>query len=66
MIRLIAKWLSAGVMLEGKWRDDLLGTPQGAAMTPEHKRQPLPSGASVFDLDGTGPPSSEFGFGMER
>ena len=30
VIRLIMKWLNAGVMEGGEWRDDLWGTPQGA------------------------------------
>jgi len=34
VIRLIAKWLNAGVMEGGKWQDDLRGTPQGAIVSP--------------------------------
>ena len=34
VIRLIIKWLNAGVMEGGKWRDDLRGTPQGAIVSP--------------------------------
>ena len=34
VIRLIIKWLNAGVMEEGEWRDDLRGTPQGAIVSP--------------------------------
>ena len=34
VIRLIAKWLNAGVMEDGEWRDDLKGTPQGAVISP--------------------------------
>ena len=32
VIRLIIKWLNAGVMDDGEWRDDLRGTPQGAVI----------------------------------
>ena len=34
IIRLIIKWLNAGVMESGKWSDDLRGTPQGAVISP--------------------------------
>ena len=34
IIRLIIKWLNAGVMEGGEWRDDLRGTPQGAIVSP--------------------------------
>ncbi len=34
VIRLIVKWLNAGVMEAGEWRDDLRGTPQGSITTP--------------------------------
>ena len=34
VIRLIIKWLRAGVMEAGEWRDDLRGTPQGSVATP--------------------------------
>ena len=34
VIRLIIKWLNAGVMEDGKWRDDLRGTPQGSVISP--------------------------------
>ncbi len=34
VIRLIVKWLNAGVMEEGEWKDDLRGTPQGSVVTP--------------------------------
>ena len=34
VIRLITKWLNAGVMEGGKWRDDLRGTPQGSVVSP--------------------------------
>ena len=30
VIRLIVKWLNAGVMDAGEWRDDLRGMPQGS------------------------------------
>ena len=34
IIRLIIKWLNAGVMEDGEWRDDLRGTPQGSVISP--------------------------------
>ena len=34
VIRLITKWLNAGVMTDGKWSDTLTGTPQGAIVSP--------------------------------
>ena len=34
VLRLIRKWLSAGVIENGKWSDGLEGTPQGAAVSP--------------------------------
>ncbi len=34
VIRLIVKWLNAGVMEDGEWRDDLRGTPQGSVISP--------------------------------
>ena len=34
VIRLIIKWLNAGVMESGKWQDNLRGTPQGAIVSP--------------------------------
>ena len=34
VIRLIIKWLNAGVMEDGQWRDDLRGTPQGSVISP--------------------------------
>ena len=34
VIRLIVKWLNAGVMDAGEWRDDLRGTPQGSVISP--------------------------------
>ena len=35
VLRLIAKWLNAGVMENDEWKDDLQGTPQGAVVWPE-------------------------------
>src|SRR6202158_3827719 len=32
MLRLIQKWLEAGVMEEGEWKDTEMGTPQGAVV----------------------------------
>ena len=34
VIRLITKWLNAGVMEDGEWKDDMRGTPQGAVVSP--------------------------------
>src|ERR1700758_2848107 len=34
MLRLIQKWLDAGVMEEGEWKDTEMGTPQGSVVSP--------------------------------
>jgi RNA-directed DNA polymerase len=34
VLRLIAKWLKAGVMEEGAWTEGTVGTPQGAVISP--------------------------------
>ena len=34
VIRLIVKWLKAGVMVDGRWQDTARGTPQGATASP--------------------------------
>jgi retron-type reverse transcriptase len=34
ILRLIQKWLKAGVMEEGKWSDTETGTPQGSVISP--------------------------------
>jgi group II intron reverse transcriptase/maturase len=34
MVRLIRKWLKAGVMEDGEWRSSEAGTPQGAVVSP--------------------------------
>ena len=34
IIRLVIKWLNAGVMEDGEWKDDLRGTPQGSVASP--------------------------------
>jgi retron-type reverse transcriptase len=34
ILRLIQKWLKAGVMEEGKWSEAKMGTPQGAVISP--------------------------------
>ena len=34
MLRLIQKWLKAGVMEEGEWKDTEMGTPQGSVISP--------------------------------
>jgi RNA-directed DNA polymerase len=33
VLRLIRKWLGAGVLEEGRWRPSEEGTPQGASVT---------------------------------
>jgi len=34
LLRLIRKWLSAGVLEDGKWTESSVGTPQGATISP--------------------------------
>ena len=34
MLRLIQKWLKAGVSEEGEWSETTVGTPQGAVVSP--------------------------------
>src|SRR5262252_8077407 len=34
MLRLIQKWLDAGIMEEGEWKDTEVGTPQGSVVSP--------------------------------
>jgi group II intron reverse transcriptase/maturase len=34
VLRLVRKWLKAGVMEEGKWQEGELGTPQGSVISP--------------------------------
>jgi RNA-directed DNA polymerase len=34
ILRLIQKWLKAGVMEEGEWKDTKIGTPQGSVISP--------------------------------
>ena len=38
IIRLIRKWLKAGVSEEGEWKETEVGTPQGAVVTPRTQR----------------------------
>jgi RNA-directed DNA polymerase len=38
MLRLIQKWLDAGIMEEGEWRDTEMGTPQGSVLTPRTQK----------------------------
>jgi RNA-directed DNA polymerase len=38
MLRLIRKWLKAGVLEEGQWQETEVGTPQGAVMTPRTQK----------------------------
>ena len=46
IVRLIHKWLKAGVMEEGQWFETEEGTPQGAVMTPRGLHPaPVPCGA---------------------
>jgi retron-type reverse transcriptase len=49
ILRLIQKWLKAGVMEEGEWKKTEVGTPQGAVMTPRTQKVTLNSkGACSF------------------
>jgi RNA-directed DNA polymerase len=34
ILRLIRKWLKAGVSEDGKWSETMAGTPQGAVISP--------------------------------
>ena len=34
MLRLIQKWLTAGVSEDGEWSETTVGTPQGAVVSP--------------------------------
>ena len=34
ILRLIRKWLTAGVSEDGEWSETKMGTPQGAVITP--------------------------------
>jgi len=34
ILRLIQKWLKAGVLEEGEWKDTMMGTPQGSVISP--------------------------------
>ena len=34
VVRLVQKWLAAGVMEQGKWTESKAGSPQGATVTP--------------------------------
>src|SRR5580658_4546378 len=34
ILRLIQKWLKAGVLEEGEWKETAMGTPQGAVISP--------------------------------
>src|ERR1700693_5630377 len=47
ILRLIQKWLNAGVMEEGKWSETKTGTPQGSMISPTHANIYL---HYVFDL----------------
>ena len=38
VIRLIQKWLKAGVSEEGEWKETKVGTPQGAVVTPRTQK----------------------------
>jgi retron-type reverse transcriptase len=39
ILRLVLKWLKAGVLEEGKWSVSETGTPQGAVMTPRTQKE---------------------------
>jgi retron-type reverse transcriptase len=38
ILRLIQKWLKAGVSEDGQWSETKLGTPQGAVATPRTQK----------------------------
>jgi RNA-directed DNA polymerase len=38
ILRLIQKWLKAGVMEEGEWKNTEMGTPQGSVITPRTQK----------------------------
>src|ERR1035438_9268918 len=38
VLRLISKWLQAGVSEDGKWTETTVGTPQGAVITPRTQK----------------------------
>jgi RNA-directed DNA polymerase len=40
ILRLIQKWLNAGVMEEGKWSETKTGTPQGSVISPTLANSP--------------------------
>jgi group II intron reverse transcriptase/maturase len=42
ILRLIQKWMKAGVSEEGQWQDSRVGTPQGAVITPLTQKVILP------------------------
>ena len=45
VLRLIRRWLRAGVMHEGAWEETLIGSPQGAVISPLlSKHLPAPAG----------------------
>jgi retron-type reverse transcriptase len=46
VVRLIRKWLNAGVLVEGEWTRSEKGTPQGGVMTPPTQRITRPGIAS--------------------
>ena len=39
ILRLIQKWLKAGVSEDGEWSETTVGTPQGAVMTPRTQKR---------------------------
>src|SRR5437016_8334103 len=46
VIRLIQKWLNAGVLEDGKWMVSEIGTVQGGSMTPRTQKITSESGSS--------------------
>ena len=41
ILRLVQKWLKAGVSEEGQWSETKVGTPQGAVISPDQRRSRL-------------------------
>jgi retron-type reverse transcriptase len=56
ILRLIRKWLQAGVSEEGQWSETKVGTPQGAVISPAGKHLPAlrirPVGTSMAGQGG--------------
>ena len=58
ILRLVMKWLNAGVLEDGQWSDSGEGTPQGGSLTPQRKGQFLLRGHAGLSACGAGPVSA--------